>query len=344
MAVYATFPNIVLNFGPAWWHTHYGMKFDREFWQDPIARTERWREQKRLLFERFGEVGLGEKDPLPQPVAGEAYGHRFMSAFWGCEIQYVEDQYPSAMILPEPYERMNRLEVPALANSPAVERLRSEVRLLRKNYGLCETVINFGGPLNNAVSVFGSEIFVVCKQEPDLARQVLKKMGQAVITVYDELVCPLNAISIAEGHNRYFEIGDCPVGMISPHIYQELVLPADLWLRNQFQGRFGLHHCGIFEPYAEAYRSLKFDCVDVGPGTDLRLTRNAYPDIPITTYLAVESLMDISQKELDGMLVKMIRDAAPADLFPTITIAEAGPEVSDETVRSLMTAKERLNH
>jgi hypothetical protein len=29
-----------------------------------------------LLFERFGDVGLGEHDPKPQPVAGEAYGHR----------------------------------------------------------------------------------------------------------------------------------------------------------------------------------------------------------------------------------------------------------------------------
>ena len=339
----AVFPAIVLNFGPAWWFAHYGMKFDQEFWQDPVARTERWREQKRLLYERFGELGLGEKDPRPHPIAGEAYGHRFMSAFWGCEIQYVPDQYPSALVLADPYERMKNLTVPSLAESPAVQRLQSEVRTLRQHYGSCETAINFGGPINNAVSVLGSEIFVVCKQEPELARSVLQKMGEAVLAVYDGLVCPLNGISIGEGRKRYFEIGDCPVGMVSPQTYQEMILPADLWLRSQFRGRFGLHHCGIFEPYAQVYRPLKFDCLDVGPGSDLGLTRAAYPDIPITTYLAVESLIGISQKDLDANLVKMIREGAPARLFPTITVAEAGPEVSDEIVRYLLTASERLH-
>ena len=337
-----SFPDIVLTFGPAWWHQYYGMIYDRTFWQNPIARTERWRRQGRLLYERFGDVGLGEADPQPHPVAGDAYGHRFMSAFWGCEIQYVVDQFPSAIVLPHALERMRTQQVPILADSPAAEQLRSETRLLRQEYGQCEATINFGGPLNNAVSVLGADIYVVMKTQPELAHEVLQKMGEAVLLVYDQLVCPLNNLPAPEAHQRMFAIGDCPVGMISPRTYQEMVLPADLWVRNQFQGEFLLHHCGIFEPYAEVYRPLNFSIVDTGPGTDLRLTRAAYPDIPITTYLAVESLAGISRDELDAMLLKMTAQAAPARLFPTITVAEAGPEVPDQTVRDLLTAKQRL--
>jgi len=70
------FPAINFSFAPAWWYHHYGMEFSKSYWQDPIARTERNCDQRRLLFERFGDVGLGEHDPKPQPVAGEAYGHR----------------------------------------------------------------------------------------------------------------------------------------------------------------------------------------------------------------------------------------------------------------------------
>ena len=336
------FPAINFSFAPAWWYHHYGMEFSESYWQDPIARTERNCDQRRLLFERFGDIGLGEHDPKPQPVAGEAYGHRFMSAFWGCEVEYIVDQFPSAIVLPDAFQRMENLAVPHPPDSAAVRQLYSEARLLRERYGHCQATINFGGPLNNAVSVFGAEVLALCKAQPELAQQVLQKMGEAVLAVYDQVVCPLNSIPTSKAYNEEFWIGNCPVFMVSPQTYREVVLPADLWLRGHFRGRFGLHHCGIFEPYAAVYRPLRPGIIDVGPGTDLRLTRAAYPDTPIMTYLEVEALIGISRDRLDEMIGKMLTDAAPPRLFHTIAVAEAGPEVSDETVRHLMTVNERI--
>jgi hypothetical protein len=335
-------PSIIISFAPAWWNHFYGMVFDRLFWQDPIARTERQREQQRLLYDRFGDIGLGERDPKPRPKAGDAYGHRFMSVFWSCEISYIDDQYPSAVVLPDALEQMQSLEVPSISNSPAVQQLYKEVTLLQERYGACEAVINFGGPLNNAVSVFGAEIYTACKLQPELARSVLQKMGEAVLVVHEHVVCPLNNIPPAVVFNQNFEIGNCPVGTVSPAVYRDVVRPVDMWLRRKFYGKFGLHHCGIFEPYAEVYRPLMPDKLDVGPGTDLYATRLAYPDTPITTYLEVGALASISREDLDSLIVKLIADALPTNLFPIITVAEAGPEVSDETVRNLMTLKERI--
>ena len=94
------FPVISISFAPAWWYHYYGMSFGRDYWQDSIARTERDRDQRRLLDERFGSVGLGERDPQPRPVAGEAYGHRFMYALWGCDIEFIPTEYPAAIVLP----------------------------------------------------------------------------------------------------------------------------------------------------------------------------------------------------------------------------------------------------
>jgi len=85
---------------------------------DPVARTERDREQRRLLFERFGELGLGERDPLPRPVAGESYGHRFMSALWGCDVEFIPTEYPAAVVLADSAARLKDLALPDFDISP----------------------------------------------------------------------------------------------------------------------------------------------------------------------------------------------------------------------------------
>jgi hypothetical protein len=295
------------------------------------------------LFERFSDVGLGEANPQPHPVAGDAYGHRWMSAFWGCEVAYVTDQFPSAVILPDADQRIQHLHLPDIEESPVVQHLRMEYRQLVARYGHCEAAVNYGGPLNNAVSVLGPAIYLACKAEPDLARSVLQKMGGAVLAVYDQVFCPLNGVTAAMAHSQAFGIGNCPVGTISPHLYQQVVLPADLWLRQQFSGQFNLHHCGIFDAYAEAYLPLRPGTLDLGPGSNLRLARAVYPDTPITTYLEVGGLIGITRQRLDELLLGLVADATPTCLFPEIMVAEAGPEVSDETVRDLLTAPDRLS-
>ncbi len=145
-----TFPKIDISFAPQWWRANYGMDFGAEFWADPVERTERDMRQRRLLFERFGDVGLGEEHPRPHPSI-EAYGHRFMAALWGCAIKYQADQAPAAEVLPDPYERMVRAEVPDFDSSPIIQRAYAEAKLLTERYGWCDGAVNVGGPLNNAV-------------------------------------------------------------------------------------------------------------------------------------------------------------------------------------------------
>lgn len=338
------FPVIYISFAPAWWYHYYGMSFGRDYWQDPIARTERDRDKRRLLYERFGSIGLGERDPQPRPVAGDSYGDRFMSALWGCDIEYIPTEYPAAILLPDRYERMQYLQLPDMDHSPIVQHLEDEVRLLRNKYGHCTVAINYGGPLNNAVSVLGEEILATCKLQPELAKQVLQKMGETVIAVYDLLVCPYNGVTASASREEPFGIGDCPVGMISPATYKAVVLPADLWLRSQFHAYFNLHHCGIFDAYTEVYQGLYPNHLDLGPGSDLRLARQAFPQAGISAYIDVGALSRMDGEAIDAMIGKMVVDTSPVKLFTQITVAEAGPEITDETVIQLMTVRERLHY
>jgi len=339
MTSMAQLPAVSITFSPAWWYARYGITFGEEVWSDPIARTELDRAMRRLLHERFGDVGLGEHDPAPHPNV-EAYGHRFVAAFWGCEIRYFRDQPPAAVVLPEAAERLAHCQAPPVDASPVVLKALSDARRLQERYGSCEGAINWGGPLNNAVSVFGEAILQALAQDEEAARGALAAMASALISLHARVTCVVNHLPVS-WPQQSGGIGNCPVCMVSPETYRRGVLPADRWYRAHFRD-FSVHHCGPMHPYAEVYRELRPCALDVGWLSDRRRVREHYPGTPLSLMLEASVLRGTSQQEIDGLVHNMIEEAAPADLITSIWVAEAGTEVTDGTVRDLMTAMSRL--
>jgi uroporphyrinogen-III decarboxylase len=233
-----------------------------------------------------------------------------MSSFWGCEVAYMPDQWPHALAHTNAYDRMQNLEVPEVHTSPGVQLIIKNARLLEERYGFCHAEINFGGPLNNAVSILGEEIFIECAAEPELAQRVLRKMGEACLAVFDQVQCRINGLEGLQTRRGSWSLGNCPAGQISASMYRSVVLPVDQWLCNQFQQPPLLHHCGLFHPYLKAYQPLKPQELDVGPGTDLRATRTAYPFTPISAYIEVGT-RSIWTGCIDALVTKMIAEAAP---------------------------------
>ena len=334
-----TIPPVQVTFAPLWWRHHYSMSFDEKVLCNPIVRTEREREQRRLLFERFGDVGLGERDPQPHPMVDGAYGHRFMAALWGCEIIYLPDQAPAAVVLPDAAARMHGLDLPDLGCSDVVRKYLVDARTLQDHYGGCDGAINLGGPLNNAVSVLGEAMLAACAGEPAQARAVLMRMAEACLWVFDHLVCRVNR----NGANRArsLGIGNCPVCMISPRTYERVVLPVDRWYREHFD-TCALHHCGIFHPYAQVYQPLRPDHLDVGWGTELRRVRAAFPTHLMSIEIQARALLGTSIAELDAMVMQLLQAAAPVERITHLWVAEVGPDVPDDIIRHLVTAPYRL--
>ena len=62
-----------VGFYPDWWYKHYGISFDRKYYFDPETRIEARMEMDRRLYERFGEVGLGDPNPKPKPLQPPIY-------------------------------------------------------------------------------------------------------------------------------------------------------------------------------------------------------------------------------------------------------------------------------
>ena len=243
--------------------------------------------------------------------------------------------------MPDARARMEELEVPDPGTSRVVKRALSEARLLRERYGCCYGGFNTGGPLNNAVSVFGEEVLVACLTDPELTRSVLRKMGEALLMVDDQMTRPINGSDPAS-QRMDGGLANCQAAMISPQTYSEVVFPVDRWFREQFNGLWNLHHCGVFHPYAEAYRLLYPSRIDVGRGTDYRATRRSFPHTPISVEVHPFDLTGKTQKEIDVLIAQTVEEAGPLELVVRLWVAEAGIEIPDQTVRDFVTAPARI--
>ncbi|NSW83169.1 MAG: hypothetical protein HPY90_07825 [Syntrophothermus sp.] len=336
-----SYPEVTIDFSPLWWNKNYGFEFDEAFWLDPIRRTEQTMEMQRVLFDRFGDVGLGCADPTPTPNV-EMYGHRFVSALLGAEIRYYRDQPPSVLSVDLDYDHMGRIQCPILSESKVFTETMRQAALLIDRYGFCNGEINMGGPLNVAVTMFGTSFLAALLEASRVADHVLSVIANTMINLYDELTCKISPTE-HNSRNRKLFLGNCPVIMISPDHYQTKVFPHDQWLRSQ-AAVFTLHHCGShMERYLSSYTHLRpISHIEVGWEGDLRLVAEAIPEATITPLLYATELAGKTELELDDLIGSILQSIGNPARISRIWIVDWGPELDDSIVRSLRSYAERL--
>ena len=88
---------IELVFNPNWWRRTAGISFEQPFYFDAAARIANDVTMRRVLHQRFHDLGLGEADPQPRPVAGSLHvaGGFVIPALLGAEIRFSTDEAPS---------------------------------------------------------------------------------------------------------------------------------------------------------------------------------------------------------------------------------------------------------
>ena len=330
---------VVVTFSHSWAYHHLGVDYSEQTWQDPVDRTERAREVQRALHDRFGDVGIGSKDPEPNPTV-DAYGNYFMPALFGCKMKYPPDQAPGFAAIEASFEDMKQLEVPDFEMNPIMRRAMAEVEVLRKRYGFCSGSICLGSPLNVAVNVYGEQFMMACALEPEGAQHVLRVIAETEFKIYREF----SAVVAPQDHpltDIPFGYGNCPAIMFSPKTYRDVILPVDKWVRSQV-GSFGLHHCGVFDDYIDLYRELNPSALDIGGGSNYRAIRQAFPDIPFSLIVNAPDIEDKSSSEIYDHVGAMVEGAAPVEQISFLWVAEVSASIDDETVRAVRTSNERI--
>lgn len=321
------------------WHNHrYGVDFSEDFWVDPIRRTEAYRELSYLRAKTFPGTELGSPDPKPQPLASDQYGHRFVPALFGCKIVYFKDQAPSAVPIQADFDDLAALDIPDLRNNEVVRKALDDAKQMKAKYGFAGGYINTGSPLNAAISIFGEDFLACCAMEPDIAQHVLKIMAKTFIRLmyeFSDVVAPPARID-----RRSEGLGNCPAVMFSPEMYRQVILPVDLWYRGYFKD-FSIHHCGIFDRYAELYTALTPISLDVGGGSDYKLLRKFFPNTTCSYIVNPEHYEGKSREEIDALIRGIVTDGGPAERISSLRTYGVSRHATNDNVMDLYTSIER---
>ncbi|HMA54772.1 MAG TPA: hypothetical protein VKT17_09935 [Acidobacteriota bacterium] len=327
-------------FHPSWWHRHAGIDFDEGFFYDPRRRVADERTMERVLYEKFGDLGLGEDRDLDRPVLGPVHNAAgyLLSEMIGCRVEYRDDAPPQVI----PAQRPDlEIDVEAVFRGEAFLRLKRLVDDLKTAHGRVVGDVNWGGILNLALDVRGQDIFLDLVDRPELVRLFFGRIAEIIdrFTAFVESETGTTSISV----NRLvrhlpgpvFLHSECALTMISAEHYRSFIMPFDrAWsLRRR---PFGIHYCGPdAHRFAGVFAELPhLDLLDVGWGGDLGLLREKLPGTFLNIRLSPVEIVDQNLEDIRRSIEARV--AASGDLRLTgVCCINMDDRVSDDRVRAI---------
>ena len=124
---------IELVFNPNWWYETAGISFDEAFYLDPATRIRDDVTMRRVLWERYRDLGLGEEDPQPRPVIGSLHvaGGFVIPALLGAEIRFAPDAAPQPLPRTVTAQEIDAFEKPDFRTSWPMRELLAQMDDLR---------------------------------------------------------------------------------------------------------------------------------------------------------------------------------------------------------------------
>lgn len=317
-----SFLPIELIFNPNWWNNTAGITFDRSFYLDPEARIRNDVAMRRVLYERFGELGMGEPDPQPRAIIGSLHvaGGFVIPALLGSEIRFEEDAAPQPLPMNLSPGQIEALEKPDFRNTWPMNEFIAQMDTLEAEWGYVVGDMNTDGLLNAAYHLYGQDLFLDFYQAPDRVRRLLDIIAELIMDVALYLQKRTGSCSISVNRMvervdpRMFFHANCSVQMISPQSYRELHLPVEQRMAERIRP-FGIHHCGDnLHRMAPEYAKLLLKMVGVGWGSDVAMVRQALPDAFLNLRLSPIRMLQAAPQEIAADTENLLRDAAPLEL------------------------------
>lgn len=276
---------VELVFNPNWWYRTAGISFDERFYLDPDTRVRNDVTMRRVLWQRYGDLGLGEADPQPRPVIGSPYvaGGFVIPALLGAQIRFAPDAAPQPLPRRLTADEIDALEKPDWRALWPMNALIDQMAALEAEYGYVIGDLNTDGLLNAAYHFYGEDLFADFYLAPQRVTRLLSLIGELIVDVALLIRSRTGSCSISV--NRMVERVDpaiflhanCSVQMISPSSYRQLHLPVEQAMAQRVRP-FGIHHCGSnLHKVAAAYAELLPALVDVGWGSDVAAVAAALP-------------------------------------------------------------------
>jgi uroporphyrinogen-III decarboxylase len=309
-------------FNPNWWHQTVGICFDQSFYLDPQARIQNDLLMRRVLYQRYSELGLGEPNPQPRPVIGSLFvaGGFVIPALLGAEIWFASDAAPQPRPMHLTPEQIDQLEKPDFRQIWPMNELIAQMDALESEWGYLTGDLNTDGLLNAAYHLYGADLFTDFYNAPQRVQHLLEMIAELIVDVSESVRQRTGSCSISV--NRMvshvdpclFLHANCSVPMISPRSYRAMQLPIEQQMSQRIQP-FGIHHCGDnLQRYASAYAELPLAFLDVGWGSDVAASRRALPDVFFNLRLSPVRMLTCTPQEIAADTESLLRAAGPLEL------------------------------
>ena len=327
-------------FHPSWWHRHAGISFDEDFFYHPLRRVEAERRMEHILYERFGDLGLGEDRHRDLPVIGIVHNAAgfLISEMLGCRVNYKEDAPP--LVVPANRPDLE-IDVEGAFESAAFRRLRSLIDALKARYGYVTGDVNWAGILNLALDLHGQDIFLDMVDRPDEVRVFFGRIAEVIERFTTIIAKETGTTSISVNrtvrHIRepIFLHSECALTMISTGHYEQFIMDIDgAW--SERHRPFGIHYCGA-DPhrFGDTFARLPhLDFLDVGWGGDLRGLRSRLPETFLNIRLSPVEIVDQSVEEIGQIVIDRVIDSGNPYLTGVCCI-NMDDRVTDEKIRAI---------
>ncbi len=331
-----------VGFYPDWWHKHYGISFDKKYYLDPETRMEARMEMDRRLFERFGEVGLGDPDPQPKPLI--TFGMVMLPAVFGCETVFEKDALPWAMPLNLSEEAVMKLETPDLLQAPPMRAMIKQIDYLHQKYGRVVGDINTTGVQNLALKIRGEQLYFDYFENPNLCRHLLQVCTAAIIQLFQIIhkITGTGAVDVTPMCDpKLFVLPNCTVEQISLKTYEEFNLPYDNQVAEACHP-LGIHHCGSVNQVLEGYAQVgHLEFLEIGFGSDVKRTRRVLgPRVAVNARINPVLMKNGTPEEVAAEVRRLIEQGDPLDNFSIDTVGLTYGTPDENVIAARRTATE----
>lgn len=327
-------------FHPSWWHRHAGITFEEDFFYHPARRVEAERRMEQILYDRFGDLGLGEDRDRDLPVIGAVHTAAgfLVSEMLGCRVDYLKNAPPQVVCANRPDLE---LDMEAPFKSPAAYRLQALIDALKAKYGCVVGDINWAGVLNLALDLRGQAIFLDMEDRPDEVRDYFRRIAAVLERFTAGIARETGTTSISVNRlirhiaEPVFLHSECALTMISTGHYDDFIRSVDEdWSRRHRP--FGVHYCGA-DPhrYAEILAGLPhLDFLDVGWGGDLRALRARLPRTFLNIRLSPVEIVDWSPDRIRQIVTDLVLASNDPHLTGVCCI-NMDDRVTDDKIRAI---------
>ena len=331
-----------VGFYPDWFNKHYGISFGREYYFDPEARVQARMAIEKCLYERFGDVGLGNPDPEPKPLI--TFGMVMLPSIFGCEIIYKDDALPWAMPLNLSEDEIMKLEVPDIFNSHPMTEMIRQIETLKGKYGKVIGDINTTGVQNLALKIRGDQLYFDFYEKPELCRHLMQICTDCIIQLFkfNHETTGTGAVDVTPMCDpKLYVFPNCTAEQISLETYESHVLEYDNQVADACHP-VGIHHCGSVDEVLEGYAKVRhLEFIEIGFGSDVKRTREVCgPHVAVNARISPVLMKNGTQEEVAAEVRNLIDAGAPLENFSidTVGLTYGTP---DENVRTaLKTAAE----